>query len=44
MMAVIDLALKEPELPPRELATAFIGQSSTLSQKPRSIGCWNHMA
>ena len=36
---IVDLALDEPELSPRELAVRFTDTKATLSRKPRSIAC-----
>jgi len=37
--AVLDLALRESALSPRELAVSFVDQRGYLSRKPRSTGC-----
>jgi transposase-like protein len=37
--AVVELALQQPVLSPRELATAFVDHQQYLFPKPRSIGC-----
>ena len=36
---IVDLALDQPELSPREVACASRTRQNTLSQRPRSIGC-----
>ena len=41
--AVLELALKEPELSPRELAPRSSTSSATLSRNHRSIGSWRRM-